>query len=100
MLQRPQLTNEAGVAAVANRAEVLRIKLREKRITIVQAWIMHAETRFESLATITYSFKSLACGLAATVVSPQTAQRLFAFKDRRRSNLPGDRPIAGHIGTI
>jgi len=58
-LQRPEFTNEPGVAAVADRAEILGIKLREKRITIVQAWIMRAETRFENLATITDCFEPL-----------------------------------------
>jgi hypothetical protein len=67
---------------VADRAKVLGIELREKRITIVQAWIMRAKTRFENLATITDRFESLACRLAATVVSAQIAQRLFAFEDR------------------
>jgi len=68
-LQRSQLTNEARVTAVTDRAEVLGIKLREKRITIVQAWIMRAEARFENLATITDFFKSRSRGFAATGVS-------------------------------
>jgi transcriptional regulator of nitric oxide reductase len=42
ILQRPQLTNQACVASVADRAEVLGIKLRKKRITIVQVRIMPA----------------------------------------------------------
>jgi hypothetical protein len=67
---------------VADRAEVLGIELREKRIAIVQVWIMRSETGFEKLATITDCFESLACRLAATVVSAQIAQRLFAFEDR------------------
>jgi len=67
---------------VADRAEVLRIELREKRIAIVQVWIMRAEARFENLTTITYCFESPARGLAVTVVSAQIAQRLFAFEDR------------------
>jgi hypothetical protein len=67
---------------VADRAEVLGIELREKRITIVQIWIMRAEARFEKLATITDRFEPLARALAATVVSSQIAQRLFAFEHR------------------
>jgi len=43
---------------VADLAEVLGIKLREKRITIVQVWIMRPETRFENLATITDRFEA------------------------------------------
>jgi hypothetical protein len=80
-LERPQFTKKPSVAAVTDRAEVLGIKLREKRITIVQVWIMRAEARFQNLATITYCFESLARSLAATVVSAQIAQRLFAFED-------------------
>jgi len=67
---------------VTDRAEVLGIELREKRIAIVQVWIMRAEARFENLATITDRFESPARGLAVTVVSAQIAQRLFAFEDR------------------
>jgi len=37
---------------VADRAEVLGIKLREKRITIVKIWIMRAEPGFENFPTI------------------------------------------------
>jgi hypothetical protein len=81
-LQRPQLTDEAGVTAVADRAEVLGIKLREKRIAVVQVWIMRAEARFENLATITHRFEPPARGFAATVVSSQIAERLFAFEHR------------------
>jgi hypothetical protein len=66
---------------VTDRAEVFGIKLWEKRIAIVQVWIMRAETGFEKLATITYCFEFLACRLAATVVTAQIAQRLFAFED-------------------
>jgi len=65
---------------VTDRAEVLGIKLREKRFTIVQVWIMRAEARFENLATITDRFESPARGLAMTIVSSQIAQRLFAFE--------------------
>ena len=43
---------------MADRAEVLGIELWEKRIAVVQAWIMRAETRFENLATITDFFES------------------------------------------
>ena len=67
---------------MADRAEVLGIKLREKGITIVQVWIMRAEAGFENLTTITDCFDSLPGGLAMTVVSSQIAQRLFAFEDR------------------
>jgi hypothetical protein len=67
---------------VADRAEVLGIKLWEERITIVQVWVMRAEARFENLATITYCFEPLARGVTATVVSAQIAQRLFAFEHR------------------
>jgi hypothetical protein len=67
---------------VADRAEVLGIELREKRLTVVQVWIMRAEARFENLTTITDFFESLPCGLAVTVVSAQIAQRLFAFEHR------------------
>jgi len=81
-LQRPQLTNKTRVTAVTDRGEVLGIKLREKRIANVEVWIMRAETRFENLATITYCFESLARRFAATIVSSQIAQRLFAFEDR------------------
>jgi len=81
-LQRSQLTNEARVTAVTDRAEVLGIKLREERITIVQVWIMRAEARFENLATTTHCFESPARGLAVTIVSSQIAQRLFAFEHR------------------
>jgi len=79
-LQRPQFTKKPSVAAVPDRSEVLRIKLREKRIAILQIWIMRAEARFQNLATITYCFEPLARGVAATVVSAQIAQRLFAFE--------------------
>jgi uncharacterized small protein (DUF1192 family) len=58
-LYRLQLTNESGVTAVTDRAEVLGIKLREKRIAVVQVWIMRAEARFENLATITDCFEPL-----------------------------------------
>jgi len=67
---------------VTDRAEVLGIKLREKRVTIVQVWIMRAEARFENLATIADRFESPARGLAVTIVSKQIAQRLFAFEHR------------------
>ena len=72
----------------------------EKRIAIVQVWIMRAEAGLENLATITYCFESLACGFAVTVISSQIAQRLLAFEYRCRSNLLRDRPIAGHVGAI
>jgi hypothetical protein len=85
---------------VADGAEVLGIKLREKRITIVQVWIMRAKARFENLATIADCFEPLTRGFAVAVVPPQIAQRLFAFEYSRRSNLLCDRPIAGHIGAI
>ena len=65
---------------MADRAEVLGIELREKRITIVQARIMRAEACFEKLATITDRFKAPARALAATVVASQIAERLFAFE--------------------
>jgi hypothetical protein len=58
---------------VSDRAEVLGIKLREKRITVVQAWIMRAEARFEKLATITDRFEPPTRALAATIVSSQIA---------------------------
>jgi hypothetical protein len=67
---------------VADRTEVLRIELREKRIAIVQVWIMRAEARFEKLATITDRFEPPARALTATVVSSQIAERLFAFEHR------------------
>jgi len=79
-LERPQFTKKPSVAAVTDRAEVLGIKLGEKRITIVQVWIMRSEARFEHLATITYCFEPLARGVAATIVAAQIAQRLFAFE--------------------
>jgi len=81
-LQNPQLTNEARVTAVADRAEVLGIKLREKRITIVKVWIVRAEARFENLTAITDHFESPAHDLAVTIVPSQIAQRLFAFEHR------------------
>jgi len=68
---------------MADGAEVLGIKLREKRITNVQVGIMRAQASLEDLATVTDRFESFARGLAATVVSPQIAKRLFALKDRR-----------------
>jgi hypothetical protein len=67
---------------VADRAEVLGIKLRKKRITIVQIWIMCAEARFENLTTITDRFEPPARGFAMAVVSSKIAQRLFAFENR------------------
>ena len=67
---------------MADRAEVLGIKLREKGITIVQVWIMRAEARFENLATITDRLEPSTRGLAVTVVSSQIAQGLFAFEHR------------------
>ena len=85
---------------MADGAEVLGIKLREKRITIVQVWIMRAEARFENLATITDRFEAPPRGLAVTVVSSQIPQRLFAFEHRCWSNLLRDRPIAGHVRAI
>jgi hypothetical protein len=81
-LQRPQLTSEARITAVTDRAEVLEIELREKRIAVVEAWIMRAEARFENLTTTTDFFKSPARGFAATVVPSQIAERLFAFEHR------------------
>src|SRR5438552_14976169 len=85
---------------MADLAEVLGIKLREKRITVVQVWIMRAEARFEKLATITDRFEPPAGGLAVTVISSQITQRLFAFEHGCRSNLLRDRPIADHVGAI
>jgi hypothetical protein len=99
-LQRSQLSNQAGVAAVANCAKVLGIKLWEKRITILQVWIMRPEARFENLATITNRFEPPARGLAMAVVSSQIAQRLFAFEYCCRSNLLSVWPITNHVGPI
>jgi len=99
-LQRPQLTNKARVTAVADRAEVLGIKLWEERITIVQVWVMRAQPRFENLTAIKDRFQSPPRGLGVTVVSSQIAQRLFTFEHCRRPNLLGDFPIARHIGAI
>jgi len=67
---------------MADGVEVLRIKFREKRITVVQGWIMSAEACFENLATITDQFEPPARQLAVTIVSSQIAQRLFAFEHR------------------
>src|SRR4029078_195342 len=99
-LKCPQLTNKARVAAMADGAEVLGIKLREKRIANVQVGIMRTQARFENLATVADRFESLARGLAATIVSPQIAKRLFVLEHRRRSNLLLKGTIAGHVGAI
>jgi hypothetical protein len=75
---------------------------------------MRAETRFQNLATVTDRVEPLTRGLAATVVSSQIAQRLFALKHRRFAGLEArrpsqagcltsafrHRPIAGHVGAI
>jgi hypothetical protein len=81
-LQRAQFAHETRITSVADRPEVLGIELREKRIAVVQVWIMRAEACFEKLTTITDRFESLARGLAVTVVSSQITQRLFAFEHR------------------
>jgi len=52
------------------------------------------------LATTTDRFEPLARVLAATVVSAQIAQCLFAFEHRCWSNLLRVRPIAGHVRAI
>src|SRR5438034_3963636 len=66
----------------------------------MQVWIMRAQTRFENLATITDRFEPPARALAATIVSPQIAERLLTFKHRGRSNFLRAGSIAGHVGAI
>jgi hypothetical protein len=52
-LQRAQFTDEARVTTMANRAEVLGIELSEKRIAIVEVWVVRAQARFKKLAPFT-----------------------------------------------
>jgi hypothetical protein len=73
VLQGAQFTNETRVPAMSDRAEVLGIELREKRITVVQTWIMYAEMRFENATAVADRFKPLARRPASTVVSSQVA---------------------------
>ena len=85
---------------MADRAEILRIELREKGITIAQVWIMCPEMRFENVTTITDRFEPLARAITTAIVASQIAQRLFTFEYRGRSNLFRDRPVTGHVGAI
>jgi len=85
-LQRTQLTHETRITAVADRDEIFAVKLGEKRIAIVQIWIVRTQTRFKKLAALADCLESLARGLAVAIVSSQIAERLFAFEYRCRSN--------------
>src|SRR5436309_3432156 len=61
---------------------------------------MCAEALFENLTTLGNRFESLPCCFALTIISPQIAERLFALKDRYRSNLLRRQSIRGDVGTI
>jgi hypothetical protein len=79
-LQGPQFTNEARVPAVADCAEVLRVELREKRITFVEIWIMCTQMRFENVTTMANGFEPLARDVTTTVVPSQIAHRLLTLE--------------------
>src|SRR6266545_4770652 len=61
---------------------------------------MFTQARFEKLATFANRFEALSCSIALAIVSSQIAERLFAFKDRCRSNRFWLWSIGGHVGTI
>ena len=61
---------------------------------------MCSEAPFEKLAALPNRFESLAGGIALAIVSPQIAERLFAFKDRGRSNFLGRPSIRSDVGAI
>jgi hypothetical protein len=54
---------------MADRAEILRIELWEKGITIVQVWIMCPEMRFENVTTIADGFEPLARAITTAIVA-------------------------------
>src|SRR5437588_11418323 len=61
---------------------------------------MHAQISFENLAAASNSFQPCADGNAATVVSSQIRQRLFAFEDRGQPDSARLWSISGDIGAI
>ncbi len=61
---------------------------------------MHAQISFENLAAAIDSFQPCADGNAATIVSSQIRQRLFAFEDRGQPDSARLWSICGDIGAI
>lgn len=100
VLRGAQIAQEARVPAVAYRAKILRIELREERIAIVQVWVMCAEARLKNLAAVADRVEPLARSFAVAIVSPQIAKRLFAFKDHSQSRLFSPPTIRGYVDTV
>src|SRR5438067_9149693 len=100
VLQRAQVAQQASVTPVADRDEILRIKLRKERIAIAQMRVVRAQARFKNLPALADHFETPACRFAVAIVSSQVAKRLFALKDRGRSRLLSLPSVRGHVSTI
>jgi hypothetical protein len=85
---------------MTDRGEALRIELEEERFTIPEARVVRAKMRFENLPPFTDRLEPAAANFAIAIIAPQVAERLFAFKNRCRSNLPALTAIGGHISSI
>jgi len=81
-LQGIQFAQNARITAMFNGREIVRIKFGKKGVRDSEIGIMHAQISFENLAAAINSFQPCADGNAATIISSQIRQRLFAFEDR------------------
>jgi len=99
-LQRAHVAQQASVTPVADRDEILSIKLRKERIAIAQMRVVRAQARFENLPALADHFETPACRFAVAVVSSQVAKRLFALKHRGRSRLLSLPSVRGDVSTI
>ena len=99
-MQGTHVTQKMRVTAMTDRAEVLQIELREERIAIPQVRIVRAQARLKNLAAFADQLKTLERSFPMTIISSQIAERLFAFEDRRRSDLCWRGSLSSYVGTI
>ena len=80
-MQGGQLARDALITAMLDRAEIVRVPLREEGLAGPQCRVMDAQIFLENLPPAVDRFESGQRLRAATIVAAQVGRGLFAFED-------------------
>src|SRR6478735_10790518 len=100
MLQSGKLAQNPAVTSMTDRAEIVAIIIREKRIASSQRRVVNTKVLFEHCTASANRMEPIASCSAAAVIPAQIWQCLFAFKNRSHPEIARLGSIGGDIHAI